>query len=175
MEILSNFSSIYCYISFVFGAVIMLVALAISAMGGFEEIVPIVKVSRGQFQVNYSYENAVNNRAEKECGAPVGFIAQSLPWGKWVDGQVNKLIEHKGEIYLRFYGLKNGKVENEYFVGGKAATEEQVSLIKQFTERGEVKSQASAGLTENQVKPFTVKFGDILTIKVNGIEHTFDK
>ena len=33
MEILSNFSSIYCYISFVIGAVIMLAALAIVAMG----------------------------------------------------------------------------------------------------------------------------------------------
>ena len=33
MEILSNFISIYCYISFVVGAVLMLVALAIAAMG----------------------------------------------------------------------------------------------------------------------------------------------
>ena len=32
MEILSNFASIYCYISFVIGAVIMLVALAIADM-----------------------------------------------------------------------------------------------------------------------------------------------
>ena len=33
MEILSNFSSIYCFISFVIGVVLMLVALAIAAMG----------------------------------------------------------------------------------------------------------------------------------------------
>ena len=33
MEILSNFASIYCYISFVLGAVLMLVSLAIVAMG----------------------------------------------------------------------------------------------------------------------------------------------
>ena len=33
MEILNNFSSIYCFITFIFGAVIMLVALAIAAMG----------------------------------------------------------------------------------------------------------------------------------------------
>ena len=33
MEILSNFASIYCYISFVFGAVLMLVSLSITAMG----------------------------------------------------------------------------------------------------------------------------------------------
>ena len=33
MEILSNYISIYCYIAFIIGAVLMLVALAIAAMG----------------------------------------------------------------------------------------------------------------------------------------------
>ena len=33
MEILNNFSSIYCFIAFIIGAVFMLVALAIAAMG----------------------------------------------------------------------------------------------------------------------------------------------
>ena len=33
MEILSNFASIYCYIAFVIGAVLMLVSLSIAAMG----------------------------------------------------------------------------------------------------------------------------------------------
>lgn len=37
MEILSNFASIYCYIAFVVGAVLMLVALAIAAMGKDDE------------------------------------------------------------------------------------------------------------------------------------------
>ena len=37
MEILSNFASIYCYISFVIGAVLMLVALAIAAMAKDDE------------------------------------------------------------------------------------------------------------------------------------------
>ena len=37
METLSNFASIYCYISFVMGAVLMLVALAIAAMGKDDE------------------------------------------------------------------------------------------------------------------------------------------
>ena len=37
MEILNNFASIYCYIAFVIGAVIMLMALAIAAMGKSKE------------------------------------------------------------------------------------------------------------------------------------------
>ena len=37
MEILNNFSSIYCYISFVIGAVFMLAMLSIAAMGKAKE------------------------------------------------------------------------------------------------------------------------------------------
>ena len=55
MEILSNFISIYCLISFVIGAVIMLVALAIVAMGKDDE--PRNKV---RFYVTCE----VNNRGE---------------------------------------------------------------------------------------------------------------
>ena len=37
MEILSNFASIYCFIAFVIGAVLMLVSLAIVAMSKDDE------------------------------------------------------------------------------------------------------------------------------------------
>lgn len=142
--------------------------LAVSLMGGFDKIVPIVKIVYGQFQANYSYENAVNNRGEKEQGHSIDFIAAPLRWGQWVEGQVNKLIEHKGELYFRFYGLKNGKVENEYFVGGKPATSEQIEFIKKCTEKGDVKTQTSAGLTENQVIARNVKLSNIIDLTING-------
>lgn len=145
---------------------------AVRAMSGADDSAVIEKMTSGQFQFNMVYENAVNNRGEKEQGAPIDFVAAPLSWGSWFDGLVNKVIEHKGELYLRYYGLKNGKVESVYFVGGKPATAEQVSLIKQFTERGEVKSQASAGLTENQVIARCVKFSNIISITMNGITLT---
>jgi len=132
------------------------------------EILPIEKIASGQFQVNYSYENAVNNRAEKEQGAPVDFVAAPLRWGQWVDGQVNKLIENKGTIYLRYYGVQNGKVDCKYFVGGKPATDEQVALIKEFSEKKPSATQAAAGLTENQVVCRVVKVENILEITLNG-------
>ena len=132
------------------------------------EILPIEKITSGQFQVNYSYENAVNNRGAKEQGAPIDFVAASLRWGTWVVGQENKLIEHKGTIYLRYYGVQNGKVDNKYFVGGKPATDEQIALIKQFTEKKTSATQAAAGLTENQVVCRVVKIENILEITLNG-------
>ena len=142
---------------------------AICALSGMSEDTPIEKITSGQFQIGINYGNAVNNRGEKEQGAPIDFVSAPLRWGSWVEGQVNKLIEHKGELYLRFYGLKNGKVESEYFVGGKLASEQQVSLIKQFTERGQVQSQAAAGLTENQVIARNVKISNIMEITISGI------
>ena len=55
MEILNNFSSIYCYISFIIGAVLMLVSLAIAAMG--KDDVPRNKVHfYVTCELNYSGE-----------------------------------------------------------------------------------------------------------------------
>lgn len=51
MEILNNFASIYCLISFIIGAVLMLVALAIAAMG--KDDVPRNKV---RFFVTREYD-----------------------------------------------------------------------------------------------------------------------
>lgn len=145
--------------------------LAVSVMGGFSEIVPIIKVVRGQFQAGFNYGNAVNNRGEKEQGEPIGFVPGPLRWGQWVEGQVDKLIEHKGELYFRYYGLQNGKVESKYYVGGKAATAEQAEFIKKCTERGEIKSQASAGLTENQVITRNVKISNIFALTIKGVRY----
>ena len=55
MEILNNFASIYCYISFVIGAVLMLVALAIAAMGKDNE--PRNKVRFFVKKMDYDYHS----------------------------------------------------------------------------------------------------------------------
>ena len=134
-------------------------------------------------QFGYNYENAVNNRLAK-IGEERTFTTSHLPWGEWAvleNGKraVNKIIAHKGNFYGRFYVLNSGTTTpTTYYVDGKPATASALATIKQF-ERKQVRKdnerQNAEGLTENQVKPFTVKFGDILAIKVNGIEHTFDK
>ena len=63
MEILNNFASIYCYISFVIGAVLMLVALAIVAMGKVKE--PRNKV---RFYVKADIDNIPWLYIQKENG-----------------------------------------------------------------------------------------------------------
>lgn len=55
MEILSNFISIHCLISFVIGAVLMLVSLAIAAMGKDDE--PRNKVRFFVKKMDYDYHS----------------------------------------------------------------------------------------------------------------------
>jgi hypothetical protein len=125
--------------------------------------------SNMQVQLNYNYENAVNNRLERQGDTRI-FTTQELPWGKWVKGQENKLIEHKGELYLRIYLMKNTKSDKAYFVNGVAATQEQVATIQMYERSKYTQSgtQAEVGLTENQVMPKNVKLSGILVLKTDG-------
>ena len=93
MEILNNFSSIYCYISFVIGAVLMLVALAIAAMGKDNE--PRNKV---RFYVARDYNGALY----LYMGKPVRGNAE------FYSDEPYNYVEFSGSIEL--FGLN----ENDY-------------------------------------------------------------
>lgn len=114
-----------------------------------------------------SYQNAVNNRLKK-AGLVADFTAYPLPWGEWLTP--NKIIAHKGEIYVRFYVHKNSNPKTEYFYCGEKMTNEQLTIAKTFfKERSESKRQSDAGLeADEQSKPFNVKVNNILQINVNG-------
>ena len=133
----------------------------------------VQKVVNTRVQLNYSYENAVNNRLAKQ-GNEKTFVAQSLPWGSWVEGQENKLIEHKGNLYLRYYEYKGAEYRQMWFVDGVQADKEQFRAIMNYLESKKNKSasnrQAESGLTENQVKPKLAKVSEILMLNVNGEE-----
>jgi hypothetical protein len=102
------------------------------------------------------------------------FVAQSLPWGSWVKGQENKLIEHKGNLYLRYYEYKGAEYRQVWFVDGVQADAEQFLAIMDYLESKKKKSssnrQSESGLVENQVKPKLAKVAEILMLNVNGEE-----
>lgn len=133
----------------------------------------VTKVVKTPCQFNYSYENAVNNRLEKQ-GSDRVFTALSLPWGNWVDGFENKLIEHKGNLYLRYYEVANAKPQVTWYVDGRLADVEEVFAITEYLvgkiSKSSSNRQANVGLTENQVKPKVVKMNGILRLSVNGQE-----
>lgn len=122
-------------------------------------------------QLNYDYENAVNNRAEKATGAPVNFKAGSLPFGAWVQGLENKVIEHKGAYYLRFYTQKNSHTSVEYIENGQPCDQARVAQIKAYlATKGQSVSgtQAAVGLTDNQVEPKALTISKLHYLTFNG-------
>lgn len=132
----------------------------------------VSNITRTDCQLNYSYENAVNNRLAKQ-GDEKNFTAQSLPYGSWVVGQENKLIEHKGNLYLRYYDVKNADRATMWLVNGRKANAEEfdkiMDYLKKKKEKSDSNTQTNVGLVENQVKPKNVKLCNILKLVVNGV------
>ena len=148
----------------------------------------VVKLTKAVLQFGYSYENAVNNRIEKinsyidendmfdgeivyDIIEKPNFEAEGLPWGSWVEGFENKIIEHKGELYARFYEKKNDHREVIYLVNGEMASDEEIAIIKQFTPKSYSNRQAEVGIEDyaDQVKPRTYKFSSIVSLKCGAI------
>ena len=153
-----------------FGTICYTTTCGFPKKSGLQNVMKRVLIKGAQF--NYSYQNAVNNRAEKESGAPTNFVAQSLPFGEWVKGLENKIIEHKGEYYLRFYTQKNSITHVTYMENGVPCDANRVAEIKAYlaTKTKPVSAtQAAAGLTENQVEPKALAISKIHYIIVNGL------
>ena len=132
----------------------------------------VSNITRMDCQLNYSYENAVNNRLEKQGDERV-FVAKSLPWGEWVEGQENKLILHKDSLYLRYYEVQNAKRATIWLVNGRTANAEEFRKIMDYlkSKKDNSNTQSNVGLVENQVKPRTVKVSNIIRLAVNGCEY----
>lgn len=131
----------------------------------------VTKLVNAQVQINYSYENAVNNRLEK-IGCEGNFKAESLPWGSWLIP--NKIITHKDTMYLRYYDFEGAKKESVWFVNGRVATSHEMEMIVTYLRSKDTtsKKQAESGLVEHQVKPKVVKMENILTLSVGRNTYT---
>lgn len=89
----------------------------------------VQKFCRQSMQVGCSYENSVNNKLERK-GLDRTFRSSHLPWGRWFI--LNRIIEHKGKYYARFYKTANSKPQVVYLVNGRVATSREVRIIKQY-------------------------------------------
>ena len=127
------------------------------------------KVTSRRVQINYGYENAVNNHLERN-GEQRNFVGGSLPWGAWLIP--NKVIEHKLNLYLRTYEPANAS-ETSYYVlsDGRMANDHDTEVINAYAYAKSYGSekQANFGLTyDEQVKPKAVSFDSIVEISING-------
>ena len=126
----------------------------------------VTKLSIERMQFGYSYQNAVNNRLDK-VGEEKDFIADKLVWGEWL--YPNKVITHKGALYMRTYNMKNAEYRCFYMVDGRKATPQEIAEFTPFIQKSSSfsKKQAESGLVENQVKPKNFKFSSLVRITMN--------
>ena len=135
----------------------------------------VTKAVETKLQIGMVYENAVNNRSEKESGCRT-FETESIKGKKWVEGLFSYILTNMNETqyYLRTYLMKNEYPDTEYFVDGRKATAEEMAvidkykIINKFSEK-----QAENGLTENQVRVMDLKIENISRIVVDGVEYRF--
>lgn len=127
----------------------------------------VTKRSDKMVQLNYTYENAVNNRLEAQGDART-FVALPLRWGAWEVH--NKVITYKGARYMRYYETRNNNAHITYYVNGVEATAAEVAIIKAYeaSRNNRSERQSAEGLTTNQVEPRAVGFENVEYLKVGG-------
>lgn len=111
----------------------------------------IIKESDMRIRVGVNYKNLKANK-NKEI--------QPLPWGKWVKGLENLVVEHKGNYYLRITSTNPSDLEKasdviatRYIQNGKEISKEEV--INQIGEKK---------LTSNPSMVYNIKFDNIIRI-----------
>lgn len=113
----------------------------------------IIKESDMRIRLGISFANMKVNE-NKEIG--------SLPWGKWVEGLENLVVEHKGNYYLRITTTNpndlesaNDVIATRYIKDGQLISKEEViNLI------GEKKLVSKPSLVYN------IKFDNILRLGI---------
>ena len=89
----------------------------------------VQKFCRQSLQVGCSYENSVNNKLERK-GLGRTFRSSRLRWGRWFI--LNRIIEHRGKYYARFYKTANSNPQITYLVDGRVATPRETEIIKRY-------------------------------------------
>lgn len=121
----------------------------------------LTKKSEVNAQINFSYENAVNNRLQTE-GKDADFKSSGLKWGD--KDHCNSIIENKGEFYLQVRVLKS--LESEYYVDGKLVRKEEIK--DNLPER---KSSADSQGVDKEIVIRSYKVSNIRKVTMNGFNY----
>lgn len=131
---------------------------------------PVTKHTKTNVSFNGSYQNSVNNRLDKK-DIERTFISEPLPWGMWK--LYPKLIEHKENVYARFYIHKNSTFDNVFEYNGKVVSGADLYELYQFLPPiQESPRQTEAGLEiDEQCKPLTININNINSLTINKIKY----
>jgi len=148
----------------------------------------IVKESEGVYSIGLIYENAVNNKLERE-GFERNFEVGELNWGKWVPGSKIFLTHtSKGEteekLYVRLYMYTDNKLCKEcrktvYYKVLADGSEVEMSPTELETAKGflpieKEKEALVEGASLDAAKPIvnSVKVENFTYVKIGGVEYT---
>jgi len=95
----------------------------------------IIKESDMRIRIGVSYTNLKMNEGRE---------VKSLPWGHWMEGLENLVLEHKGNYYLRITSTNPERPDEgddvlatRYIKGGKEITkEEALAIVGEKTMKG---------------------------------------
>jgi hypothetical protein len=116
------------------------------------------------------YEDAVNREGNRQGISNPDFQAEKLPWGEWVIQ--NKLISHKGELYLRTQSTPGQRRKQAARVlgykgeNGQSLTRDEVKAFLPEV-RESAKQQDESGLSET-VWVRTYKLANVLKLRAWG-------
>jgi hypothetical protein len=105
-------------------------------------------------QIGNDYEKMMQNRTGN-----LNFEAEPLRWGHWMDGAYKRIIEHKGNHYLRAYPSKNTLRKVIYILDGQVVT--NLDLFKY------IRSQ----LREPKVDVNDFRYDNIVCVKSAGVTY----
>lgn len=111
------------------GTMVYLTSLTDVDVPFYHRLGRVQKFCRQSMQVGCSYENSVNNKLGRK-GLPQTFRSSRLRWGRWFI--LNRVIEHRGKYYGRFYKTANSNPQITYLVNGRVATPREVKIIKRY-------------------------------------------
>ncbi len=122
--------------------------------------------------VGADYQKSVEREAGRQGADASEFEAEKLPWGEWVKGLEGKVIQHKGELFLRTQSTPGQRAAIPahllgYFdaTGKELAKESVAPFIKEAGESA--KQQDEAGL-DSTIWVRTYKLSSVEQVTING-------
>lgn len=136
----------------------------------------IFKRVRAMGFIGADYQQSVEREAVRQGADAQDFVAESLPWGKWLIP--NKIIEHNGRLYLRTQTTPGNRrtvaarVLEYRSENGQVLTKEQVKPFLPES-RESAKQQEDAELTET-VWVRTYALDSLRRVRINGCSYKIE-
>lgn len=136
----------------------------------------IMKCSELTVQINAVYENAVNNRLEKD-GQEAEFKTKELAYGEYIEGS-RILIKHEKDgqtiYYARVYQTNSvlGKSAKYFKASGQPLTDKETKLFTEEFMKLKPEFVKSQGLNyEEAAKPTNYNLDSITQLNINGKQY----